>query len=128
MPGFRLMKKIALIISPPSPAAYSAPRKNATKRKSPAGFRHHRIDSRLGGAVTEQAASHVAGFVAMLHRHLPVDEDVAVTLRLLDATPFAAREIMRKLNRSHRKLVVVVDHDVGGRAFAQRAAIAEARA
>ena len=105
--------------------------KNATKEKPAGTFRRALIiviDSQLGGAVTEQAAAHVAGLVAMLHRHLPVDEDVAVAFGLLHATPFAAREIMREFDRSHRKLVVVVDHDVGGRALAQRAAIAEARA
>src|SRR5690242_16199754 len=78
-------------------------------------------------AMAQQLARMGVGRLAVTHRDLAVDQDVAVALGPLDAPPFAARQVMHDLVRQHLQRVEVVDHDVGRRALLQHAAAAEAR-
>ena len=55
-----------------------------------------------------------------------VHEDPAIAARPLDAAPFAAGQVMDDLVGQHGEILEIVDDDVGGRAFHQRTAIAEA--
>src|ERR1700676_1095062 len=66
-----------------------------------------------------------AGEAIAFPGNLAVHDNVAVALGTLHATPFVARQIVRDLDWQHFELIEVVNDDIGGRAFAQKAAILE---
>ncbi len=78
--------------------------------------------------VAQQLAWGGAGAGAVLEDYLAVDDGPLVACGALDAAPFVARQVVEDFDRLHRQFVEVVDYDVGGGSFAQRAAIFEARA
>src|SRR5882757_9367475 len=76
-------------------------------------------------AVAKQTSGRGAGLLAVGHGDFAVNDDVLVALGLLHATPFAAGEIVNGFDRTHLEIFVIVNHDVGGRPDAERAAVTE---
>src|SRR5580658_4426037 len=80
--------------------------------------------------VAQETPRKRAGAAALIPGLLAVDDDRLVAARMLHAPPFAAREIVHDLADPvglDAEPLEVVHHHVGREAFAQRAAIAEAR-
>jgi hypothetical protein len=48
----------------------------------------------------------------ILHRNVPIDDNVSITAGPLDASPFTTRKIMGHFNGQDAQLLVVINDDV----------------
>src|ERR1700722_14040065 len=83
----------------------------------------------LPAAAAQQSAGRRSGAYTVVPRHLAVDDDRAVAARMLHATPFAARKVVRDIAdpiRLDPEPSEIVDDDVCRQPFAQNVAVAEA--
>src|SRR5215470_452032 len=73
----------------------------------------------------QQAAGGITGGAIVFDRHLAVHQDVTIADGALYPAPLAGGKIVRLLDRRHLQVFEVIDDDVGGFAFLERAAVGE---